>query len=263
MNAPSNQVFDVQVIDAPAVMSCSQSRDTLVDVRWMMLTYRIQWSLRIKDTLGAELLSSFRRLSSGGRFIQITISRNYRQYVHVLSVWTLFQAKELAEIKNLSICCSQLNGSMISNNITNDLYHIGLKMWVWFPVCAVIRGSFAHTWSVWEHEACPLSGIKKVRSWEVVSVYLDIVISIRAIQLVSFEFIERFSSGGRVRYGRFHCSGLFSRVHNFRYMAVRRNLYNLQLCPSFLLRHASQLNRVWSYPCSFNHAHAQALVTLL
>ncbi len=33
----------------------------------------IQWNLRIKDTLGAELLSSFRRLSSGGRFIQITI----------------------------------------------------------------------------------------------------------------------------------------------------------------------------------------------
>ena len=28
----------------------------------------IQWNLRIKDTLGAEVLSSFRRLSSGGRF---------------------------------------------------------------------------------------------------------------------------------------------------------------------------------------------------
>jgi len=28
----------------------------------------IQWNLRIKDTLGAELLSSFRRLSFGGRF---------------------------------------------------------------------------------------------------------------------------------------------------------------------------------------------------
>ncbi len=24
---------------------------------------------------------------------------------------------------------------MISNNITNDFYHIGHKMWVWFPVC--------------------------------------------------------------------------------------------------------------------------------
>ena len=29
---------------------------------------QVQWNLRIKDTLGAEVLSSFRRLSSGGRF---------------------------------------------------------------------------------------------------------------------------------------------------------------------------------------------------
>ena len=28
----------------------------------------LQWNLRIKDTLGAELLSSFQRLSFGGRF---------------------------------------------------------------------------------------------------------------------------------------------------------------------------------------------------
>ena len=28
----------------------------------------LQWNLRIKDTLGAEVLSSFWRLSSGGRF---------------------------------------------------------------------------------------------------------------------------------------------------------------------------------------------------
>ena len=31
-------------------------------------SYQVQWNLRIKDTLGAEVLSSFRRLSSGGRF---------------------------------------------------------------------------------------------------------------------------------------------------------------------------------------------------
>ncbi len=51
----------------------------------------------------------------GGSFklLFIAISKNYN-YVHVLSVWTLFlvqEAKEileLAEIKNLSIfCCSQ------------------------------------------------------------------------------------------------------------------------------------------------------------
>ncbi len=55
---------------------------------------------------------------------------------HVLSVWTLFlvqEAKELAEIKDIRAVAR--NGSMISNNITNDLYHIGHKMWVWFPVC--------------------------------------------------------------------------------------------------------------------------------
>jgi len=33
----------------------------------------LQWNLRIKDTLGAELLSFFRRLSSGGRFKPICI----------------------------------------------------------------------------------------------------------------------------------------------------------------------------------------------
>ncbi len=56
---------------------------------------------------------------------------------------------------------------------TTSTIIIGLKMRVWFPVCPFIRGSFARTRLVWEHEACPLSEIKKVRSWEVVSVYLD------------------------------------------------------------------------------------------
>ena len=32
------------------------------------LNLKVQWNLWIKDTLGAELLSSFRRLSFGGRF---------------------------------------------------------------------------------------------------------------------------------------------------------------------------------------------------
>ena len=35
---------------------------------WKGEGYALQWNLRIKDTLGAEVLSSFRRLSSGGRF---------------------------------------------------------------------------------------------------------------------------------------------------------------------------------------------------
>ncbi len=39
----------------------SDNKDCLNDVN------TVQWNLRIKDTLGAELLSS------GGRFIQITI----------------------------------------------------------------------------------------------------------------------------------------------------------------------------------------------
>ncbi len=40
----------------------------------------------------------------------------------------------------------------------------------------VIRGSFAQSWSVWEHEACPSSVRNQegpVRLWEVVSVFLD------------------------------------------------------------------------------------------
>ncbi len=37
----------------------------------------------------------------------------------------------------------------------------------------------------WEHKSCPLSGIKKVRSWEVAFVYL-VVISIRAIAVVLY-----------------------------------------------------------------------------
>ncbi len=36
-------------------------------------------------------------------------------------------------------------------------------MWVWFPGCPLLVSL----------GACPLSGIKKVRSWEVVSLYLD------------------------------------------------------------------------------------------
>ncbi len=77
---------------------------------------------------------------------------------------------------------------------------------------SVIRGSFAQTWSVWEHEACTLSGIKKVRSWEVVSVYIYLDSDFNpyhsySIAIVSF--IERLSSGGRVRYGRFHCIAFY------------------------------------------------------
>ncbi len=44
-------------------------------------------------------------------------------------------------------------------------------MWVWFPVCPLEETVLQL--AVWEHEACPLSGIKKVHLWEIVSVYLD------------------------------------------------------------------------------------------
>ena len=37
------------------------------------MAYYIQWCLRIKDTLGAELLSFIWRLSSGGRFESLYI----------------------------------------------------------------------------------------------------------------------------------------------------------------------------------------------
>ena len=49
----------------------------------------IQWNLRIKDTLGAELLSSFRRLSSGGRFIQIQIT--IYSYIKELYIDSMFK----------------------------------------------------------------------------------------------------------------------------------------------------------------------------
>ncbi len=54
-----------------------------------------KWNLRIKDTLGAELLSSFRRLSSGGRFIQITIF--IAIIIKELSCILVQEAKELAD----------------------------------------------------------------------------------------------------------------------------------------------------------------------
>ncbi len=62
-------------------------------------------------------------------------------------------------------------------------------------------------------EACPLSGIKKaVRLWEVVSVYLDSDFDPCHIHVASV-FIERLSSSGRVRYGRFHCIVLCVTIH--------------------------------------------------
>ncbi len=76
------------------------------------------------------------------------------------------EAKELAEIKYIIIAFffpEARNGS-----ITNDLYHIGHTLIVGVVSClsVIIRGSFAQSWSVWEHKACPLSGIKKVRLWD-------------------------------------------------------------------------------------------------
>ena len=38
------------------------------NVVYTVAATRVQWSLRIKDTLGAEILSFIWRLSSGGRF---------------------------------------------------------------------------------------------------------------------------------------------------------------------------------------------------
>ena len=76
----------------------------LVPYMCNFLFYYKKIKIIIKDTLGAEILSSFRRLSSGGRFIQTTIyshiiSRNYRWYVHVLSVWTFKKLRNLLKSK--------------------------------------------------------------------------------------------------------------------------------------------------------------------
>ncbi len=73
-------------------------------------------------------------------------------------------------------------------------------MWVWFPVCLFIRDSFAQELVSWEHEACPLFGIKKVRLWEVTSVVLDISNTTEVTSHIIK--LERLPSSGRVRYGR-------------------------------------------------------------
>ncbi len=59
-----------------------------------------------------------------------------------IRIWTLFLVQEAKELDAFFLVAR--NGSMISNNITNDL-HIGHKMWVWFPVCP-LKGSFAQSW---------------------------------------------------------------------------------------------------------------------
>ena len=84
--------------------------------------------------------------SVGGSFIY-SLSNNY-------SVICMDPIHEAGNKRSLRYA------SMISNNITNYwTYNVGVVSWL-----SVIRGSFAQSW---EHEACPLSGIKKVCSWEV------------------------------------------------------------------------------------------------
>ncbi len=66
----------------------------------------VQWNLRIKDTLGAELLYYFWRLSSGGRFIQIT---PYQEIIDGICscivcmdpIFLVQEVKELTEIKDI------------------------------------------------------------------------------------------------------------------------------------------------------------------
>ncbi len=86
-------------------------------------------------------------------------------------VWILFlvqEAKELSKSKIMHTECSTLQ--------TTSTIHV-LDIHVTCGCCFllfVIRGSFVYEFSQLEYEACPLSGIKKVRLWDVVSVYLDI-----------------------------------------------------------------------------------------
>jgi len=50
------------------LMIKKQKLNSLVLYLLISFSVLVQWNLRIKDTWGAELLSSFQRLSFGGRF---------------------------------------------------------------------------------------------------------------------------------------------------------------------------------------------------
>ncbi len=51
-------------------------------------------------------------------------------------MYCLYGPWNLLKSKKYSIFCSSQKWQYdYSNNITNDLYHIGHKMWVWFTVC--------------------------------------------------------------------------------------------------------------------------------
>ncbi len=60
----------------PCICICVESvNDTRYIIMYVCISAvhdidHVQWNLQIKYSLGAELLSSFQRLSSGGRFIQ-------------------------------------------------------------------------------------------------------------------------------------------------------------------------------------------------
>ncbi len=74
---------------------------------------------------------------------------------------------ELTEIKDIKQYAS--NGSIISNKIqTTSTIKCGCGF-----LFVRYKRQFCIELVSWEHEACPLSGIKKVRLWEVVSVYLN------------------------------------------------------------------------------------------
>ncbi len=68
----------------------------------------IQWNFQRKDSLGAgELLSSFRKLFSGGRFIQIVIYNHINLKIACSctvcnSIIIVREAKELAEMQDIA-----------------------------------------------------------------------------------------------------------------------------------------------------------------
>ena len=73
----------------------------------------VQWSLRIKDTLGAGHLSFIGRLSSGGRFKSLLKAREYVNRCH--SQCPLYGG------------CPQVGGSFIGGStVYTELYNEGL-----------------------------------------------------------------------------------------------------------------------------------------
>ena len=94
--------------------------------------------------------------------------------------------------------------SQAVNDHVHGKFNSIIHAWVWFPVCPLWEATFN---GILQSAACSLSAVRRSRE------------STRGRLLIHYRystfnwwygyissFIERWSAGGRVRYGRFHCT---------------------------------------------------------